>query len=107
MVDILQCGGRALCNSDDDALFVVFCKPWVHEVTLNEYNEGDLGNPDHPRGPLKLTSLQRERTPFSCLKLAKSATCLQAEFASYLANTSQAGTDGSLYSLDQWLIFCD
>ena len=91
MVDILQRGGCALRNSNDDALFVVFYEPWVHEVTLDEYNEGDLGDPDRPRSTLKTSSQRRERAPFSCLKLVKSISCLQANFASYLGDTSAAG----------------
>ncbi len=92
MVDVLQCGGRALRNPDEDALFVVFYDPWVHNVSLDEYSEGDLGDPDRPRGPLKLSSQRRERVTFSCLKLAKSTTCLRAEFASYLDDSSHSGT---------------
>ncbi|KAH9069630.1 P-loop containing nucleoside triphosphate hydrolase protein [Lactarius deliciosus] len=42
MVDVLQRGGRALRNSDDDALFVIFYEPWVHDISLDEYTEGDL-----------------------------------------------------------------
>ena len=91
MVDVLQRGGRALRNSNDDALFVVFYEPWVHEVALDEYNEGDLGDPDRPRGTLKTSSQRRERAPYSCLKLVKSSSCLRAQFASYLGDMSAAG----------------
>ncbi|KAH8976407.1 P-loop containing nucleoside triphosphate hydrolase protein, partial [Lactarius hatsudake] len=90
MVDVLQRGGRALRNSDEDALFVIFYEPWVHEVSLDEYNEGDLCDPDRPRGPLKSSSQRRERAPFSCLKLVKSTACLRAEFSSYLGDNSAA-----------------
>lgn len=96
MVDILQRGGRALRNSDDDALFVIFHEPWVHSVSLDEYSEGDLGDPDRPRCSLKLSSQRRERAPFSCLKLVKSTTCLRAEFASYLNDKSPLGTGISM-----------
>jgi hypothetical protein len=102
MVDLLQRGGRALRNSDDDALFVVFYEPWAHEVDLDEYKEGNLDDPDRPRGPLKSSSKRRERAPFLCLRLVKSVTCLRAEYASYLADNSRDGTStyDSSYSLD-------
>ncbi|KAF8258171.1 P-loop containing nucleoside triphosphate hydrolase protein, partial [Lactarius quietus] len=89
IVDILQHGGHALRNSNLDALFVVFYKPWVHNISLDEYNERDSGGPDWPRCQLKPSSKWRERAPFSCLKLVKSATCLCAKFALYLNDTSQ------------------
>ena len=76
MVDILQRGGRALRNSDEGALFIIFYEPWVHDISLDEYTEGDLCDPDRPRGPLKSSSQRRERAPFSCLGLVKSTTCL-------------------------------
>ncbi|KAN0128855.1 P-loop containing nucleoside triphosphate hydrolase protein [Lactarius tabidus] len=78
MVDILQRGGRALRNSDDNTLFVIFYEPWVHDVPLEEYSEGDLGDPDRPRCTLKQSSQQHDCVPFSCLKL----------FASYLNDAS-------------------
>jgi hypothetical protein len=96
MVDILQRGGCALRNSDDDTLFVIFYEPWVHDISLDKYSKGNLGDPDRPRCPLKLSSKWRERAPFSCLKLVKSTTCLRAEFASYLNDTSHLGTCDSL-----------
>ncbi|KAF8264318.1 P-loop containing nucleoside triphosphate hydrolase protein [Lactarius quietus] len=100
MVDILQHGGHALRNSDEDALFVVFYEPWVHDISLDEYNEGDSGDPDQPRCQLKPSSKRHECAPFSCLKLVKSATCLCAEFALYLNDTSQLGIIISLNATD-------
>jgi superfamily II DNA or RNA helicase len=96
MVDILQHGGRALRNSDNDALFIIFYEPWVHDVPLEEYSEGDLGDPDRPRCTLKQSSQQCDCAPFSCLKLVKSTTCLRAEFASYLNDASSISMFDSL-----------
>ncbi|KAF8257378.1 P-loop containing nucleoside triphosphate hydrolase protein, partial [Lactarius quietus] len=76
MVDVLQHGGRALRNSQDDALFIILYESWVHEVSLDEYTEGNLTNPDRPRAKLKSSSQQRECAPLSCLRLVKSPTCL-------------------------------
>jgi superfamily II DNA or RNA helicase len=45
-VDTLQRAGRALRNSDEDALFVVFYDPWVTDISLDEYKDGDLLDPD-------------------------------------------------------------
>ncbi|KAH9052274.1 P-loop containing nucleoside triphosphate hydrolase protein [Lactarius vividus] len=116
MVDVLQRGGRALRNSSKDALFVIFYEPWVHEVSLEEYNEGDSCDPDRPRGQLRSSSQRRERAPFSCLKLVKSTTCLRAEFASYLDDKSSSALahttmyccnamdcDGSRFGLQEFL----
>lgn len=93
MVDVLQRAGRALRNSDEDALFIIFYEPWANSISLDEYRDGDIGDPDRPRGQLKSSSQRRERTPFSCLKLVKSTTCLRAEFASYLDDQSSSGMD--------------
>jgi hypothetical protein len=51
-----------------------------------------MGDPDHPRAKLKSSSQQSEPVPFLCLKLVKSQMCIQVQFASYLDNTSTAGT---------------
>ena len=91
MVDVLQRAGRALRNSHEDALFIILYDPWVHDISLDEYTEGDLCDPDRPRRKLKSSSQRRERAPFSCLKIIKSSTCLRAQFASYLNDTSPAG----------------
>ena len=91
IVNILQRGGRALHNSDDHTLFIIFYEPWVHDISLDEYSEGNLGDPDRPRGPLKSSSQRRNRAPLSCLKLVQGTHCLRAEFASYPEDTSQSG----------------
>lgn len=91
MVDVLQRAGRALRNSHEDALFIILYDPWAKDISLDEYIEGDLCDPDRPRAKLKSSSHRRERVPFSCLKIVKSATCLRAHFASYLNDTSSAG----------------
>jgi hypothetical protein len=49
-------GGRALCNSQEDALFIILYEPWVHSISLDEYAEGDPGDPDRPRAKLKSSS---------------------------------------------------
>ncbi|KAI9463684.1 P-loop containing nucleoside triphosphate hydrolase protein [Lactarius psammicola] len=116
LVDILQRGGCALRNSDEDAILIVFYEPWVHEVSMDEYNDGNLRDPDRPRALLKPSSQRRERAPFSCLKLVKSTTCLRAEFAAYLDDTSPAalahtttvcctatGCDGPRFSIQDLL----
>ena len=88
----MQRAGRALRNSYKDALFIVLYDPWVHDISLDEYTEGDLCDPDCFRAKLKSGSQQREHVLFSCLKIIKSGTCLRAQFASYLNDTSPAGT---------------
>ena len=92
MVDVLQHAGHALCNSHDDALFIMLYDHWVHDISLDEYIKGDLRDPDCPRAKLKSSSQQHERAPFSCLKIIKSSTCLRDLFAAYLNDTSPAGT---------------
>ncbi|KAH9029568.1 P-loop containing nucleoside triphosphate hydrolase protein [Lactarius hengduanensis] len=62
-VDTLQRAGCALQNSDDHAFFIIFHEPWVHELSLSEYSEGDLSDPDRPRGQLRSHAQQaREST---------------------------------------------
>jgi hypothetical protein len=67
-----------------------------NDVPLEEYSKGNLGDPDQPRCTLKQSSQQHDHVPFSCLKLVKSATCLRAEFASYLNDASSIGMFDSL-----------
>jgi hypothetical protein len=66
-VDTLQRAGRAFRNSDVDALFVIFYEPWVQDISLGKYDNGDQTDPDRPRGQLKLHAQQRDRAPLSLL----------------------------------------
>lgn len=91
-VDTLQRAGRALRNSDEDALFVLFYESWVHGISLSEYTDGDLSDPDRPRGQLKSRAQRRERASLSSLRLVKSPGCIRSEFANYLNDTSDEGT---------------
>ncbi|KAH8981064.1 P-loop containing nucleoside triphosphate hydrolase protein [Lactarius akahatsu] len=99
-VDTLQRAGRALRNSDDHAFFIIFHEPWVHELSLSEYSEGDLSDPDRPRGQLRSHAQRRERASLSSLKLVKDPSCLRAEFASYLGDASEEGTAEPTYCLN-------
>ena len=47
-MDALQRGGRAIRQSDDDALFVIFYESWVLDINLDDYSTGDLLDPDRP-----------------------------------------------------------
>ncbi|KAF8273934.1 hypothetical protein EI94DRAFT_1563106 [Lactarius quietus] len=100
MVDILQHGGCTLCNSHDNVLFIILYECWIHNISLDEYTEGDLSDPDCPRAKLKMSSQRCKHAPLSCLRLVKSPTCLQAHFASYLDDTSPTGAVNSRYLSD-------
>ncbi|KAN0128820.1 P-loop containing nucleoside triphosphate hydrolase protein [Lactarius tabidus] len=91
-VDTLQHAGRALRNSDDNALFIIFYKPWVQDIALSEYTEGDLLDPDCPRGKLRSHAQQCEQAPLSSLRLVKGPECLHSKFANYLGDTSVEGS---------------
>lgn len=93
-VNTLQRAGRALRNSNADALFVIFYDPWVKEISLDEYTDDLSADPDRPRSQLKPTSQRRERVPLSSLRLVKCGTCLRRQFTEYLNDTSQAGVVG-------------
>ena len=96
-VDILQRGGRAFRNSDKNALFVTFYEPWVHEVDLDSYNNGDISDPDRPRMKLKPNSQHQERAPFSSMMLVRSKRCIRRHFAWYLADKSPEGAYIAVY----------
>jgi hypothetical protein len=99
-VDPLQRGGRALRNSNKDALFVIFYEPWVHELDLNSFNEGDLSDPDRPRMKLRPNSQHRERAPLSSVTLVRSKRCIRGHFAEYLGDKSSEGENSSVnYSI--------
>ena len=90
-VDTLQRGGRAFRNSNKNALFVVFYEPWVHEIDLDLYNNGNNLDPDQPRTKLKPNSQHRERAPYSSMMLVRRKRCIRCHFADYLADKSPEG----------------
>ena len=90
-VDTLQQASRALRNSKPDALFVIFYEPWVHDILLSEYDNGDQTDPDRPRGQLKLHARRHDRVPLSSLRLVKGSECIRSELARYLSDTSEEG----------------
>lgn len=59
-VNTLQHAGHALWNSNDDALFIIFYEPWVHEIALSKYTEGNLSDPDHLHGKLRSCAQHHE-----------------------------------------------
>ena len=59
-IDTLQCGGRAYRNSAEDALFVIFYDPWVHDINPSEFTSFDPADLDRPRTMLKPNSPRRE-----------------------------------------------
>ncbi|KAN0129104.1 hypothetical protein V8E53_013100 [Lactarius tabidus] len=61
MVNVLQHGSCALCNSQDDTLFIILYEHWVHNISLDEYNKGDMGDPDCP-GLISMSSAQALRS---------------------------------------------
>ena len=90
-VDALQHAGQACRYSNADALFVIFYEPWVHDILLSEYDNGDQTDPDRPRGQLKLHGRRHDRVPLSSLRLVKGSACIRSEFATYLGDTSEEG----------------
>lgn len=84
-------------NSNKDALFVIFYDPWVNEVNLDDYRQGDLTDLDRPQGILKSTSQRRERVPYHGVKLIQNKNCLRKEFADYLGDKSPEGTDNIIF----------
>ncbi len=93
LVDALQRAGRVLRNSGDPAIFVLFYESWVHDISLDEYKNGDIsGDPDRPRSNLKPNSRKQERAPYSSLKLVKSDECIRLLFAQYLGDKTPEGT---------------
>lgn len=90
-VDTVQRGGRALRNSDEDALFIIFYEPWVHELDLDSFNEDDLLDPDCPQTKIQPNSQRQERAPFSSVMLIKKKRCIRCHFAEYLVDKSPEG----------------
>ena len=90
-VDALQRGGRAFRNSTRDALFLIFYEPWVNDIALESYKDGDALDPDRPRKALKENSQRRDRAPFSSISLVKNKKCVRGHFAHYLDDKSAEG----------------
>jgi len=97
IVDALQRGGRGIrvLSGDQDAdtaLFVIFYEPWVHDIRLEDYANGDILDPDRPRKDLtSKTPSVRERAPYYSLMLIRSVICLRILFAEYLGDTFADG----------------
>ena len=96
-VDTVQRGGRALCNSNKDALFVIFYEPWVHELDLDSFNEGNLLDPDRLQAKLRPNSQRQERAPFSSVTLVRKKRCIRRHFAEYLVDKSPEGEYSMVY----------
>lgn len=92
--DTLQRGGRAFRSSNEDALFVMFHEPWVHEISLDDFQNFDAADLDRPRAPLKANSQRRERAPFYSVKITQERLCIRKGFSTYLGDES---TDGAAY----------
>jgi hypothetical protein len=99
IVDALQRGGRAIRQSDDDALFVIFYEPWVLDIDLDDYSTGNILDPDRPRKDLHDNSLRRDRAPYFSVKLIQDKICLRKSFADYLGDTLPGGLKNYLLSL--------
>lgn len=91
IVDTLQHGGRAIRNTQGDALFVIFYESWALGIAEDEYQDRDLTDPDRPQRKLKQTSQHIECAPLASVQLVNCEMCLRAFFAQYLNNTSAAG----------------
>jgi hypothetical protein len=77
IVDALQRGGRAIqIASTEDALFVVFYDPWVTDIKLDDYKNGNILDPDRPRHEIHEKSSRRDRAPFYSVLLVKCEECL-------------------------------
>jgi len=63
----------------------------VTGIVHHQYKDGDLNDPDRPRSILKPNSQQRERAPYSSLKLVKFNECIQLMFAQYPSDKSPEG----------------
>ena len=98
-MDALQRGGRAIRQSDDDALFVIFYESWVLDINLEDYSTGDLLDPDRPRKNLHDHSQRRDRAPYASVKLILDKICLRIFFADYLGDTLPGGLPNRLLSL--------
>ncbi|KAF8906797.1 hypothetical protein CPB84DRAFT_1813709 [Gymnopilus junonius] len=78
--DTLQRGGCAFQSSNEDALFVMFHEPWVHEISLDDFQNFDAADLDCPRVPLKANS--------QCVKITQECLCIQKGFSTYLGDES-------------------
>lgn len=92
IVDTLQRGGRIGRRDGDRGLFVIFYEPWALLISLDEFTNGDLDDPDRPRTVLKPTSTKKERVARSSLQLIQCRSCLRYFFANYLNDLSPNGS---------------
>jgi hypothetical protein len=90
-IDTLQRGGHANRNSTDDALFLIFYDPWVHDINPSEFTNFDPADLDRPRATLKPNSPRRERAPYHGIRLIHDKLCIRKQFALYLNDQSPDG----------------
>lgn len=85
----------------------MFYDPWVLDIDQAEYSENAqkfLQDPVRPRDELCIAAQRRERAPLSLVNLAQSHTCLRAQFAQYLNNSTPEGKS-LLTTINCWVKF--
>ena len=89
LIDMIQMFGWIVRTFQAIGLAVLFYENWVNEISMDEYNNGDLHDLDRPRNKLHKNSTPWERASYSSVKLLKLATCIRASFAQYLNDTTE------------------
>ncbi|KAF5311725.1 hypothetical protein D9611_009451 [Ephemerocybe angulata] len=88
VAEFLQRIGRCARAPGSVGLGLALIEPWMHEIELEEFDEGDTSNPDRTRAPLKSNSNKKERAVFSAIKVVQADTCLRKLFAEELHDDS-------------------
>ena len=93
VVDFLQRTGRLARRDGDQGLAIIFHEQWALDVSLDEFKNGDLNDPDQSRtAVLKPKSNARDHVAFSCIGMIQESKCLRRFFSQYLADFTTDGT---------------
>ncbi|KAG6807324.1 hypothetical protein H0H92_007998, partial [Tricholoma furcatifolium] len=91
IVEALQRAGRVAQRPEITGLFLIFYELWALKISLAEFSNGDINNPDRPRGQLKANPSSRDRAPRSSVELVQPHKCICSLFHEYLDDTTSEG----------------
>ncbi|KAF8232786.1 hypothetical protein L208DRAFT_1270487, partial [Tricholoma matsutake] len=91
IVEALQHGGRVVRREGDKGLFIIFYEPWALSISLDDFTNGDMMDPDRPCVDHKLNCQAQDHASYSSTKLIQCKTCLCYFFSVYLDDKSPNG----------------
>lgn len=100
MTDVIQMFGQIVQDPRMRGLGVFLYEKWVRDISLDDYNTGDLADLDCPRTTeLGTKSSAQQRVRYWAANLIQSFDCIRSLFAHYLSDKTLQGDDDHLWNL--------